>query len=65
MGYNDLGYFLNRAESNKLPLNMANRISRLGAGGLPDKGLHLDNSLTQNKHFDRIPLGVAGVNISE
>ena len=42
MGYNDLGLILNRAESNKLPLNAANRVIRLGAGGLPDKGLHLN-----------------------
>lgn len=48
MGYNDMGMMLNRADSNKLPINPANRVSRVGAGGLPDKGLHLDDSLTRN-----------------
>ena len=65
MGYNDMGMMLNRADSNKLPINPANRVSRVGAGGLPDKGLHLDDTLTRNQHYDKVPLGGAGVNISE
>lgn len=65
MGYNDMGLMLNSAERNKLPLNPANRISRLGAGGLPDKGLHMDDSYTRRQHFDQIPLGIGGINISE
>lgn len=65
MGYNDMGMMLNRAESNRLPINQSNRFSRLGAGGLPDKGLHLDDTYTKNQHYDKVPLGVAGVNISE
>ena len=65
MGYNDMGMMLNRAESNKLPINPSNRLSRVGAGGLPDKGLHLDDTYTKVQHYDKVPLGVAGVNISE
>ena len=65
MGYNDMGVILNRVESNRMPLNPANRISRLGAGGLPDKGLHMDDTYTRNVHFDKVPLGGASINISE
>jgi hypothetical protein len=48
MGYNDMGMMLNKAEHNRLPINQSNRLSRLGAGGLPDKGLHLDDTYTKN-----------------
>lgn len=65
MGYNDMGMMMNRADSNKLPINASNRITRVGAGGLPDKGLHLDDALTKNQHYDKVPLGGASVNISE